>query len=185
LTLSMRFIFKLVFKILGWKVSGDVPRNLNKYIIVVAPHTSNWDFPIGVAVRSIMQFKSNFLGKKELFDSHLGWLFKRLGGFPVDRSKSTNMVDEVVKIIEKEDHFVVAIAPEGTRKKVQRWKTGFYFIASKAKIPIVMAGIDYKRKTVFFDKPFYPCGELEKDAIIMQDFFKDKVGKNGMAAPVL
>ncbi len=181
----MRFIFKAVFKILGWKISGDVPRNINKYIIIVAPHTSNWDFPIGVAVRSIMRFKSNFLGKKELFDSPLGWLFKKLGGFPVDRSKSSNMVDDVVEIIKREKHFVVAITPEGTRKNVKRWKTGFYFIASKAEIPIVMAGLDYKRKTVFFEKPFHPSGDLEKDAEIMQDFFKDKVGKNGMAAPVL
>lgn len=181
----MRFIFQLVFKILGWKISGDVPRHLNKYIIIVAPHTSNWDFPIGVAVRSIMRFKSNFLGKKELFDSRLGWLFKKLGGYPVDRSRSTNMVDEVVKIIEREKHFVVAITPEGTRKKVEKWKTGFYFIADKAKIPIVMAGIDYQRKTVFFAPEFYPCGDIEKDAIVMGDFFKDKVGKNGMAAPVL
>ncbi|TAH39100.1 MAG: acyltransferase [Bacteroidetes bacterium] len=181
----MRFIFKTVFKILGWKISGDVPRNINKYIIIVAPHTSNWDFPIGVAVRSIMRFKSNFLGKKELFESPLGWLFKKLGGFPVDRSKSSNMVDEVVEIIKREQNFVVAITPEGTRKNVKRWKTGFYFIASKAGIPIVMAGIDYKRKTVFFEKPFYPSGDLEKDAGIMQEFFKDKVGKNGMAAPVL
>lgn len=181
----MRFIFKLVFKILGWKILGDVPRELKKYIIIVAPHTSNWDFPIGVAVRSIMRFKSNFLGKKELFDSPLGWLFKQLGGFPVDRSRSTNMVDDVVKTIEKADYFVVAIAPEGTRKKTAKWKTGFYFIASKAKIPIVMAGLDYSTKSVVWSEPFYPSGDLESDAVIMQDFFKDKVGKNGMAAPVL
>jgi len=181
----MRLIFSLVFKILGWKISGDVPRDLKKYIIIVAPHTSNWDFPIGVAVRSIMKFKSNFLGKKELFESKFGWLFKKLGGYPVDRSKSTNMVDEVAAIIAREEHFVVAIAPEGTRKKTKRWKTGFYYIAFKAGIPIVMAGFDYIRKTVFFAEPFYPCGDIEKDAIIMQEFFKDKIGKNGMAAPVL
>lgn len=181
----MRIIFKLVFKILGWKIVGDVPRKIEKYIIIVAPHTSNWDFPIGVAVRSIMKFKSNFLGKKELFDSKLGWLFKKLGGFPVDRSKSTNMVDEVAAIIEREDHFVVAIAPEGTRKKTDKWKTGFYYIADKAGIPIVMSGIDYSRKTVYFAEPFYTCGDLTKDAMIMQEFFKDKIGKNGVAAPVL
>ncbi len=181
----MRLFFKLIFKILGWKIIGDVPRQLKKYIIIVAPHTSNWDFPMGIAVRSIMRFKSNFLGKKELFDSRMGWLFKKLGGFPVDRSRSTHMVDEVVAIIKREEHFVVAIAPEGTRKKTERWKTGFYYIAFKAGIPIVMTGFDYSRKTIFFSSPFYPCGDLQKDAVIMQEFFKDKVGKNGTAAPVL
>jgi len=181
----MRFLFQLAFKITGWKISGDVPRDIKKYIIIVAPHTSNWDFPIGVAVRSIMRFKSNFLGKKELFESKLGWLFRKLGGFPVDRSRSANMVDEVVKIIQREESFVVAIAPEGTRKRVEKWKTGFYHIASKAGIPIVMAAIDYPDKTVTFAKPFYPCGDLLKDAPAIQEFYKDKRGKNGMAAPVI
>jgi 1-acyl-sn-glycerol-3-phosphate acyltransferase len=181
----MRFIFKLIFKISGWKIIGDVPRELKKYIIIVAPHTSNWDFPIGVAVRSIMAFKANFLGKKELFESSMGWLFKKLGGLPVDRSRSTNMVDEVVKVIEKVDYFVVAMAPEGTRKKTKRWKTGFYYIATKAKIPIVMVGFDYPSKSIIWAEPFYPGGDLNKDAQVFDSFFKDKMGKNGKAAPVL
>lgn len=181
----MKFIFKLVFRITGWKIAGDVPRHLKKYIIIVAPHTSNWDFPLGVAVRSIMGFKSNFLGKKELFAPPFGWIFKRLGGFPVDRSRSSHLVDEVAEIIKREDHFVIAVAPEGTRKNVLKWKTGFYHIAVKAGIPIVMAGMDYSRKTVFWSAPFHPSGDLAADAIIMQDFFKTIVGKNRMTAPVL
>lgn len=181
----MKFLFKLIFKITGWKIIGDVPRHLTKYIIIVAPHTSNWDFPIGVAVRSIMGFKSNFLGKKELFDSAFGWMFRKLGGFPVDRSRSSQMVDEVAKIISEQDRFVIALAPEGTRKNVQRWKTGFYHIAVKAKIPIVMAGLDYSRKSVVWSAPFYPCGDLMKDAVLMDDFYKDIVGKNRRVSPVL
>ncbi len=181
----MRIVFRSIFKILGWKIVGDAPRQLKKYIIIVAPHTSNWDFPLGVAVRSIMGFKANFLGKKELFDSALGWLFRKLGGYPVDRGRATHLVDEVIHIIEREDHFVIAIAPEGTRKNVKRWKTGFYHIAVRAKIPIVMVGFDYSTKTIFWAEPFYPSGDLSKDAVVMQDFYKDKVGKNRMAAPVL
>ena len=182
----MRLLYKFFFStIAGWKIEGDVPRNLNKYIIAVAPHTSNWDFLIGLAVRSIKGFKSNFLGKKELFRAPYGWIFRKLGGYPVDRSKQTNMVDQVADIIRKEDHFVVAIAPEGTRKNVTRWKTGFYHMAYKGGIPIVFASFDYPSKKVMFSSPFYPSGDFAKDAHFMEDFFKGKRGVNREIAPII
>ncbi|REJ82543.1 MAG: acyltransferase [Bacteroidetes bacterium] len=178
-------IFAFIFKILGWKIEGDVPRDIPKYLIIVAPHTSNWDFFVGLAVRSILKFPSRYLAKKELFIPPFGWIFRKLGGYPVDRSKSTNMVDDVVSIFKKEDSFILAITPEGTRKNVRRWKTGFYHIAVKAGIPIVLSGIDYKLKKVVFSKPMNPCGELEKDAVIIDKFFETFSGKNGNAAKVL
>lgn len=181
----MRFLYNFFFKLAGWKITGDVPRDIKKYIIIVAPHTSNWDFPLGLAVRSILKFPSNYLGKKELFDSPFGWLFKKLGGYPVDRKGSHNLVDQVADIYKKEDQFIIAIAPEGTRKNVQKWKTGFYHIAVKAGIPIVMASMDYPSKTVFFSSPFYPSGNFEADVLIMQNFFKDKRGKNRGITPIL
>lgn len=181
----MRFLYSFFFKNAGWKINGDVPRDLKKYIIVVAPHTSNWDFLLGLAVRSILKFPSNYLGKKELFRPPFGWLFKKLGGYPVDRSGSHNLVDQVVDIYNKEDQFVIAIAPEGTRKKVTKWKTGFYHIAMKAKIPIVMAAFDYPSKTVFFNSPFYPSGIISEDVQVMEKFYKDKMGKSRGVTPIL
>ncbi|MBK6837618.1 MAG: lysophospholipid acyltransferase family protein [Bacteroidetes bacterium] len=181
----MKFLYKFFFTRLGWKISGDVPRDLKKYIIVVAPHTSNWDFLVGLAVRSIMKFPSNYLGKKELFNPPFGWLFRKLGGYPVDRKGSHNLVDQVVEIFKREEQFIIAIAPEGTRKNVTKWKTGFYHIAVKAGIPIVMAAMDYSLKTVFFSPPFYPSGNMPEDVLFMETFFKDKKGRNRGVTPIL
>ena len=174
----MRAIYYFFFIFIGrWKIKGDVPRHLSKYIIAVAPHTSNWDFMIGLAVRSIKRFKSNFLGKKELFTSPLGWLFTKLGGYPVDRSHKTHLVDQVVQLIHQNNHFVIAIAPEGTRKSVSKWKTGFYHMAFKGGIPIVFASFDYPSKTVEFSPPFYPSGNFELDVPLIEKFFEGKMGK--------
>ncbi len=180
----MRFIYLFFFKLRGWKIEGDVPRGLHKYIIAVAPHTSNWDFLLGLAVRSILNFRSNFLGKKELFKKPFGWLFKSLGGYPVDRSNKSNLVEQVVQLINTSSSFVLAIAPEGTRKNVGKWKTGFYHIAFQAGIPIVFVCLDYGRKTVKFNLPFYPTGNFEQDAPSMAAYFKNVSGKNRKVAPV-
>ncbi|MCG8311081.1 MAG: lysophospholipid acyltransferase family protein [Cytophagales bacterium] len=159
----MNYIFKLIWWLIGWKIVGDVPRSEKKYIIITAPHTSNWDFMIGVLVRSVMGFDSKFLGKKSLFRFPFGWFFKRMGGYPVDRSKSTNLVDKVVDIFNRHEKFVVAIAPEGTRKNVKEWKTGFYYIAHRAKIPIVRAKIDRRAKEVRFFDPVFTSGDIVRD----------------------
>lgn len=159
----MKFIFKLIWWMIGWKIIGDVPWNERKYIIIVAPHTTNLDFIIGVLVRGIMGFNSKFLGKKTLFKPPIGWFFKMMGGYPVDRDKSTNLVDQVVDIYNNHESFVVAIAPEGTRKNVDEWKTGFYYIANKAKIPIVRVKIDWNKKQVQFFDPFWPTGNIQID----------------------
>lgn len=117
------------------------------------------------------------MGKKELFNFPFGWLFRALGGYPVDRSKKTNMVDAVAEIFNSKEEFIVAIAPEGTRAYVSHWKTGFYHIAVKAHVPVVMAGIDYSKKTVYFAEAFQPSGNIEKDMKIIAGFFIDKKGK--------
>lgn len=168
----------------GWKIEGDVPRDIHKYIIAVAPHTSNWDFPIGVAVRSIKRFKSNFLGKKELFQPPFGWLFRLLGGYPVDRQHKSNLVEQVIEIATKNDHFVIALAPEGTRKSVSKWKTGFYQIAYGANIPIVFCSLDYSKKLVYFHIPFYPTGDFVADAPKMASYFKGVQGKTRGITPI-
>lgn len=171
-----RFLYKFFFTLFGWKIDGRMP-SVSKFIIIVAPHTSNWDFMIGLCARSILKFDAKYLGKKELFRFPFGALFRWLGGVPVDRSRTTNMVEAVADLFYQHEKFIVAIAPEGTRKHVAQWKTGFYFIAVKAKVPIVMAAFDYPRKTVFVSQPFYPTGNLPADMKTMFDFFRDKKGR--------
>ena len=128
----LRPLYLLLFKIFGWKINGHFPEQVKKYVIAVAPHTSNWDFVVGVAARSILRIqRAKFLGKSQLFRPPFGWLFRRLGGYSVDRSKSQDVVEQVAHIFDQHDDFVLALAPEGTRKKVGKLKTGFYYIAKK------------------------------------------------------
>ncbi len=168
----------LVFKLWGWKIEGDAPQDIPKYILVIAPHTSNWDFIVGVMARSIVRWGNvKYLAKKELFVFPLGIFFRALGGYPVNRTKHTRLVDNVVQIFKNKEKFAIAITPEGTRKKVAKMKTGFYYIATKADIPLILVGFDFKRKTVVIDKPFYASGDQEKDLEIITTFFKSITGK--------
>ncbi len=175
----LRRLYLLLFKISGWKVVGSFPVGLRKYIIAVAPHTSNWDFVIGVMARSILHLrKAKFLGKSQLFRAPYGWFFRWLGGYPVERSSHHDMVQQVVNIFDKHEDFVLAIAPEGTRKKVQKMKTGFYFIALKASVPIIPVGFDFHLKQVVIGEPFYPTGDLENDLKVLLAFYSSIKGKN-------
>lgn len=167
----MKVFWRVILKITGWKINSEVPEGLQKYIIAVAPHTSNRDFFIGLMARGIMGFRSSFMGKSSLFRFPLGIIFRALGGIPVDRSKNHNMVDQISKIAIERDRFILAIAPEGTRKKVQKWKSGFYYIAYKARIPIVFAQLDWANRQVNFLKPFYPAGDFEAELPVMKSFF--------------
>ena len=167
----MKYIARFIWWLIGWKVIGDLPWHEKKYIIIVAPHSSNWDFIIGILARTIVGFDSKFLGKKSLFKAPFGWFFKLMGGYPVDRSKSTNLVDQVVNIYNEHDKFVISIAPEGTRKNVGEWKTGFYHIAVGAKIPIVRSMIDWNKKQVQFFEPFWTTGNIEEDIIKLKSVF--------------
>lgn len=167
----MKLVYRFLWWLIGWKIIGDVPWQEKKYIIIVAPHTSNLDFMIGVLARGVVGFDSKFLGKKSLFRPPFGWFFKLMGGYPVDRSKSTNLVDQVVDLYNSHDRFVIALAPEGTRKNVADWKTGFYYIAHKAKIPIVRSKMDWKTKTVEFFEPFKTTGNIEKDLPLIKEVY--------------
>jgi len=170
--------WKWVMKLSGWSIHGNLPTDLCKYIITVAPHTSNWDFLVGVMVRESMGFKGRFLGKDSLFVWPLGYFFKTMGGIPVNRSASTNMVSKIAKIIKESDEFILAIAPEGTRKEVKTWKTGFYFIAVEAGIPIVMAAMDYENKQVSFSDPYFCTGNMDDDLQNIKSYFYQARGFN-------
>jgi 1-acyl-sn-glycerol-3-phosphate acyltransferase len=176
----MRWFWQLILKLINWKIEGNIPEGLSKFVIVVAPHTSNWDFLLGVVVRGAKGFHSNYLGKASLFNPPFGLLFKLLGGIAVDRNKSTNLVDQVVQEAGKRKKFGLAIAPEGTRKKVAQWKTGFYYIAVKADIPIIPAQMDWKNRVVRFLEPFYPTGDIGAELPYIQSKFENIEGKNDL-----
>ncbi|MFY0688587.1 MAG: lysophospholipid acyltransferase family protein [Cyclobacteriaceae bacterium] len=173
-----RLICLFWFWLFGWKVKGKPPSQ-KKYIVAAAPHTSNWDFFVALCARHIFMMHSNFLGKKSLFDAPIvGWFMKSIGGHPVDRTKSQNLVDQVVELYDQHDEFVIAIAPEGTRSYQPELKTGFYRIAEKAKVPIVLVGLDFANKTVEMRPPFYPTGDLDKDMEKIKAYFRTIKGRN-------
>ncbi|MBK9175925.1 MAG: 1-acyl-sn-glycerol-3-phosphate acyltransferase [Flavobacteriales bacterium] len=178
----MRFLYKLVFQsLLGWRIQDDRPAGLDRYIIVVAPHTSNWDFVVGLAVRSIARLRDvKFLAKDALFKPLTGWFFRMLGGYPVNRSKHNNMVDAVVSLFNRGEIKKIAITPEGTRRYQPHWKTGFHRIATGAGVPIILATFDYPNKLCIITAPFPLTSDPEVDIARMKDWFRPHKGKNPM-----
>ena len=175
----IRLFYFFWFKVFGWKVIGNFPADIKKYIVAVAPHTSSWDFPIGIATRSIMRMQNTkFLGKSQLFKPPFGWFFRALGGYPVERTTSHDMVEQVVNFFNDHDQFILGLAPEGTRKKVEKFKTGFYFIAKKANIPIIPCGFDFEKKAVIIGPPFYPSNDVEADFKNLYSFYRNIKGRN-------
>lgn len=177
-TYRMHNIAKFIyFKILKWSLVGDFPSHVNKCVIIVVPHTSWWDFLLGILVRNVWQEEINYIGKKSLFDSPFGWFFKWTGGTPIDRSKSNDTVSAIAKVFEEKDKFRLSLSPEGTRKKVTQWKTGFYFIAKAAKVPVVMVAFDYGNKQIKVSQPHTPTDDQQADFKTYEAFFKDVKGK--------
>lgn len=173
-----KHIYSLIFcKIFGWKVVGTIEKEVPKCIVIAVPHTSWWDFFLGIFSRAILEIEINYVGKKELFTFPFGYFFKWTGGTPLNRQAKENKVDSIARIFDSKEVFRLAIAPEGTRKKVNEWKTGFYYIALKANVPIVPVAFDYGKKEVVYHKPFYPTGDIEKDLPILEAYFKDVIGK--------
>lgn len=164
---------------MGWKIDGSFKDKPPKLVVIVMPHTSNYDFVIGVMARSILRITdARYLGKSQLFKPPYGWFFRWLGGYPVDRTRDNNLVDAVVRAFNKHDKFMLALAPEGTRSKVDRLKTGFYHIAKKAGIPIVPVAFDYASKKIVIDAPFYPTNNMKEDFRFLIDFYSKHQGKN-------
>lgn len=171
-------ICKFILRLFGWKIDGWNPNLLDKFVIIVIPHTSYWDFPLGLLVRQALHAPHlKFIGKHTLFRPPFGAIFRWLGGYPVDRTHRTHFVDSVVDLFKEQDRFVVVVAPEGTRKKVEKLKTGFYYIALGASVPIVMVKFDWGRKVVTMREPFYPTGDYEADLIVINDYFRGVQGK--------
>lgn len=164
-------------RLIGWRVEGKLP-DLPKFVLVGAPHTSNWDFVLFLGFVFALRANVHFMGKAELFRFPIGWFFRYCGGIPVDRKKSTGLVDQMVDVYNKADTFILGIAPEGTRHHVTEWKRGFYHIAKSAGVPVVMAVLDGKHKTVFIGQVFHPTNDIEADMKTIQGYFENVVGIN-------
>ena len=173
----LRFLSNSIMRLIGWKVEGTLP-NLPKYLIIGAPHTSNWDFLLFLATIFHLKVDARYMGKAELFRGPFGWFFYWCGGIPVDRKKSQGLVEQMVEACNNSDKFILTIAPEGTRHKVKEWKRGFYHIAKGAGIPIIMAKVDGKKKAMCVGEVFHLTEDIEADMLAIQDAFKGMVGIN-------
>lgn len=171
------FCHWLLYKQMGWRKVVDQPHPA-KFIICLAPHTSNWDFVIGQLYARAEGLNSNFLMKKEWFVGPLGVLFKRLGGIPVWRTKHTSMTDNLAATAKETASFRLCVTPEGTRSLNTEWKKGFYYIAMKAGIPILLYGVDYERKIIQCTKTILPNGDIDEQMREIKRYFKDFKGKH-------
>jgi len=172
----LRGISLILLKILGWKTSGELPRE-EKYIIIVAPHTSNWDLFYGFILAFALKLDARYIAKKELFRGLFSPLMKWTGGIPIDRLLSSHIVEQMASIFKEREKFLLALAPEGTRHRKDCWKSGFYNIALNAHVPILLAFIDYSSKTGGAGPLIYPTGDLEKDMNIIRNFYLTVKGK--------
>lgn len=165
---------------MGWRIEGDIP-DLPKMVLIVAPHSSNWDFIVGVAAKLALRLRVKYLGKDTLFRFPLGIVMRRLGGIPVDRSNANAVVQSIVREFEQRRQMLLAIAPEGTRARVDRWRTGFYHIARAAGVPIVPVAFNWETRVVQIQSPFSPAGDPEADIGALRSRFaavrrRDEVG---------
>jgi len=167
----------LGLRLAGWKLKGRPP-NARKFVVIAYPHTSNWDFPLGLSACIIFRLKIYWLGKDSLFKGPAGPIMKWLGGIPIDRSKAQDFVKQVIETFDQSEQMVIAVAPEGTRSAVKKWKTGFYHIASGANVPIVPGYLDYAKKEVGFLESFYPGGDIDKDIPAIKAIYGTIQGKN-------
>jgi 1-acyl-sn-glycerol-3-phosphate acyltransferase len=171
-------IYKWIFSnLMGWKIIGGIDEKIEKCVLMVMPHTSWHDFYIAIICRGATGIDINWVGKKELFRFPFGGFFKYMGGAPLDRSGGLNIVDSIVAIFDSKKTFRLGLSPEGTRKKVDQLKTGFYYIALKANVPIITVALDFGTKTVRFGKPVIPSGNIDSDLTILKAHFIGVKGK--------
>lgn len=177
----LRDIFRLLailfLKMIGWRKEGSLP-DIPKYVVILAPHTSNWDFPIGLAMIFALKLRGYWLGKDGLFRWPFHGFFRWLGGIPLDRSRSSDVVAQMVQLFKERAKLTMVLAPEGTRKKVTYWKSGFYHIARGANVPIVLAFLDYLRKAGGIGPVFNPTGDIEADMEYIRAFYAAMTGKH-------
>ncbi len=172
-----------LYRLSGWKVEGDLPEG-KKFVVIAAPHTSNWDLPFMLGVALHFRVRLHWMGKDTLFKPPFGWFMRALGGIPIDRSKTNDVVSQMVTVFDQAEKLAVAIPPEGTRSKTRYWKTGFYNIAHGAGVPIAFGFLDYERKVGGIGMTMTTTGDYPRDLEIVKSFyatvvpkFPDRVGK--------
>lgn len=167
---------KRLAHLFGWSITGTLP-TIPKYIIIGAPHTSNWDFILMLLLMAVFKVKLVWMGKDNLFRWPYGFFFKWLGGMPINRRSNNNVVEQAVAAFNRSKQLILAITPEGTRKKTTSWKTGFYYIALGANVPILLGYADYARKMTGFGPLITPTGDIEADFDRIRAFYAEKTGK--------
>lgn len=175
------WIGRSILGLLGWRIEGPIPAE-PKLVIIVAPHTSAWDFVIGLAAKLALRIDSFYLAKDTLFRWPLSILLRRTGGLPVDRSGSHNLVEEMAARFSERDRMLLTLAPEGTRRHVESWKTGFYRIAEAAGVPILPIAFDYGGKAIAFGEPLTPSGDPSAEIERLRSFFGDIQARRPEAA---
>lgn len=172
------FVARIVFYVLGWRKKGKIPDE-PKFVLIFGPHTSYTDNYMVPAVQAVYGFEGEWLAAEKLFRNPLLRAFLLWGGArPVDRNQNNGLVEKTIKEFKERDQFILGIAPKGTRKKRDYWKSGFYWMAYGADVPIVCLGMDYKRKELSMSEPIYPCGDIYEDMKIIRRFYEGKVGRH-------
>jgi 1-acyl-sn-glycerol-3-phosphate acyltransferase len=180
--MKKQFYKWIFFKLMGWKIVGTIDADIKKCVMMVMPHTSAHDFYLGIFTRGITGLEMNWVGKKELFRFPFGFYFRYMGGEALDRTGGLNKVDSIAAIFQRKEIFRLAVAPEGTRKKVSELKTGFYYIALKANVPIIPVAFDFGKKEVNLGNLLIPSGNLEADMLILKKHYlgvEGKIPENG------
>ena len=172
----LALISKFLLKILGWKIVGDYRNDVKKKLLIGAPHTSNWDFPLGILVRTAIQAPVKYIGKPSLFKPPLSWVMYPLGGMPVIQKEGQSFVQNVIDMYNRSEELTIIIAPEGQRKKIEKFKTGFYFIADGAKVPILPAVLDFGKKEFRFLDLIYTQGNPDKEIPEIENLYRGVIG---------
>ncbi len=172
----IEWVGRTALKLMGWRIEGELPR-LDKFVAIGAHHTSNWDFVIFIALKFVLRLNARWFGKHSIFRWPFGGLMRSWGGIPIQRHLSLNMVKQAIQGFRDNREFILVLSPEGTRKKVERWKMGFYHIALGAGVPIVPGALDFANRRVVIGAPFQPTGDAEADLQALLAFFRPYVPK--------
>lgn len=173
---AAQWLGRSVLKLMGWRIEGQLPK-LDKFVAIGAHHTSNWDFVIFIAMKFVLRLNARWFGKHSIFRWPFGGLMRTWGGIAIRRDRQLNTVEQAVQAFRENREFILVLSPEGTRKKVERWKMGFYHIARGAGVPIVMGALDYQNRRVVIGPTFYPTGDEQADLATMLAFFRPFVPK--------
>lgn len=175
-----QILARAILRAISWKMVLNIPP-VSKYVIIGAPHTSNWDFVYFLLLKFAAGINFSWIGKDSLFHRPVGSVMRRLGGIPVDRSVRNNFVGQIVSLFNKSEQLIITIAPEGTRSKSEYWKTGFYYIALGAGVPIALGFIDYRTREIGIGSYFSPTGDIQADFNCIKEFYNGKMGKNPLS----